>query len=112
MQDAWKITPQLKLTLGAREEVWQALNGFNVNSVAKAGTGTAGVPVPTLISNSTNQPALNSANFSPKAALSYDINKDWNVTGNFGQAYRYPTVSELYQNASSGTTASSVQIRI
>ena len=104
VQDAWKITPQLKLTLGAREEVWQALNGFNVNSVAKAGTGTTGVPVPTLISNSTNQPALNSANFSPKAALSYDINKDWNVTGNFGQAYRYPTVSELYQNASSGTT--------
>jgi iron complex outermembrane receptor protein len=104
VQDAWKITSQLKLTLGAREEVWQALDGFNVNSVAKTGTGTPGVPIPTLISNSTNQPALNSANFSPKASLSYDINKDWNVTGNFGEAYRYPTVTELYQNATSGTT--------
>jgi iron complex outermembrane receptor protein len=103
VQDAWKITSQLKLTLGAREEVWQALDGFNVNSVAKTGTGTPGAPVPTLISNSTNQPALNSANFSPKVSLSYDINKDWNVTGNFGEAYRYPTVTELYQNASSGT---------
>jgi iron complex outermembrane recepter protein len=104
VQDAWKITSQLKLTLGAREEAWQALDGFNVNSVAKTATGTPGVPIPTLISNSTNQPALNSANFSPKASLSYDINKDWNVTGNFGEAYRYPTVTELYQNASSGTT--------
>jgi iron complex outermembrane recepter protein len=103
VQDAWKITSQLKLTLGAREEVWQALDGFNVNSVAKTGTGTPGVPIPTLISSSTNQPALNSANFSPKVSLSYDINKDWNVTGNFGEAYRYPTVTELYQNASSGT---------
>jgi iron complex outermembrane receptor protein len=103
VQDAWKITPQLKLTLGAREEFWEALDGFNVNSVAKTG-GTPTVPVPTLMSSSTNQPALNSANFSPKASLSYDINKDWNVTGNFGEAYRYPTVTELYQNASSGTT--------
>jgi iron complex outermembrane receptor protein len=103
-QDAWKITSQLKLTLGAREEVWQALDGFNVNSVAKTATGTPSVPIPTLISNSTNQPALNSANFSPKVSLSYDINKDWNVTGSFGEAYRYPTVTELYQNATSGTS--------
>jgi iron complex outermembrane recepter protein len=106
IQDAWKITPQWKLTVGAREEVWQALDGFNVNSVPKAGTGTTGptgVPIPTLISNSTNQPGLNSVNFSPKASLSYDPNKEWNFTVNFGEAYRYPTVTELYQNASSGT---------
>jgi iron complex outermembrane receptor protein len=103
IQDAWKITSQWKLTLGAREEVWQALDGFNVNSVAKAGTGTTGVPIPTLMSNATNQPGLNSANFSPKASVSFDPNKQWNFTANFGEAYRYPTVTELYQNASSGT---------
>ena len=103
-QDAWKITSQLKLTLGAREEVWQALDGFNVNSVALLG-GTPTTPIPTLHSVPTSQPGLNSANFSPKASLSYDINKDWNVTGNFGEAYRFPTVTELYQNASTGTTA-------
>jgi iron complex outermembrane receptor protein len=28
------------------------------------------------------------------------LNKDWNVTGSFGEAYRYPTVTELYQNIS------------
>ena len=104
VQDAWKITPQLKLTLGAREEAWQALNGFNINSVATAGGSPTMFVMPTLKSMPTTQPGINSANFSPKASLSYDINKEWNVTGNFGEAYRYPTVTELYQNASSGTT--------
>lgn len=45
-----------------------------------------------------NQPELNSTNFSPKASLSYDLSKYWNITASFGQAYRYPTVTELYQN--------------
>jgi iron complex outermembrane receptor protein len=52
-----------------------------------------------------NQPALSSTNFSPKASLSFDPNKDWNVTANFGEAYRYPTVTELYQNVTVGGVA-------
>ena len=100
VQDAWKIEPNLKLTLGGRLETWQALDGFNINSVPKAGTGTPASPIPVLSSTTTNQPGLNSANFSPKASLSYDPNKDWNITANFGESYRYPTVTELYQNVS------------
>lgn len=91
VQDAWKIVPNLKLALGGRLENWDAINGFNLNTVA---TG-AGVITSTT---SINQPSLNATNFSPKASLSYDVNKDWNVTANFGEAYRYPTVTELYQN--------------
>ena len=92
VQDAWKILPNLKLTLGGRLETWQALNGFNVNTTANATTG--------MITSTAalNQPGLNSTNFSPKASLSYDPNKEWNITANFGEAYRYPTVTELYQN--------------
>jgi iron complex outermembrane receptor protein len=93
VQDAWKIVPNLKLTLGGRLETWRALDGFNVNtSTTSAGGITSSIP--------TIQPELNSINFSPKASLSYDPNKDWNITTNFGEAYRYPTVSELYQNVS------------
>jgi iron complex outermembrane receptor protein len=91
VQDAWKIQPNLKLTLGGRFEAWEAVNGFNLNtttSAAGAITSTAAI----------NQPGLQSTNFSPKASLSYDPNKEWNITANFGQAYRYPTVAELYQN--------------
>jgi iron complex outermembrane receptor protein len=105
VQDAWKIIPTVKLTLGGRLESWQALNGFNLNSSAAPGTGTTTNPIPTLTTASQMQPGLNSTNFSPKASLSYDPNKDWNVTANFGEAYRYPTVTELYQNISVGGVA-------
>ncbi len=90
-QDVWRIIPTVKLTFGGRLETWRALDGFNLNTSATS----AGV----ITSTSTiNQPELASTNFSPKASLSYDPNKDWNVTANFGEAYRYPTVTELYQN--------------
>ncbi len=92
-QDAWRILPNLKLTLGGRLETWQAQDGFNLNTTATS----AGVITSTA---TINQPELTSTNFSPKASLSYDLNKDWNVTASFGQAYRYPTVTELYQNIS------------
>ena len=90
-QDAWKIVPTLKLTLGGRLETWRALDGFNVNTATTA----AGVITSTTAAN---QPELSATNFSPKASLSFDPNKDWNMTANFGEAYRYPTVTELYQN--------------
>jgi iron complex outermembrane recepter protein len=96
VQDAWKIQPNLKLTLGGRFEVWEASNGFNINTTTNSATGAITASFPT------NQPTLNSTNFSPKASLSYDPNKEWNITTNFGQAYRYPTVGELYQNVSAG----------
>ena len=102
-QDAWKLTSNAKFTLGGRLETWRAFDGFNLNTIASA----AGA----ITSTSTfNQPSLNSTNFSPKVSLSWDINKDWNVTGSFGEAYRYPTVTELYQNVSitTGTTAVTV----
>ena len=98
LQDAWKIIPGLKLTLGGRLETWRALDGFNVNTT----TTTAGVITSTA---AVNQPGLNSTNFSPKASLSFDPNKDWNITANFGEAYRYPTVTELYQNITVGGVA-------
>ena len=98
LQDAWKIVPALKLTVGGRLESWRALDGFNINSTATSGTGTPANPIPTLAAASQMQPELSSTNFSPKASLSYDPNKEWNFTANFGEAYRYPTVTELYQN--------------
>lgn len=98
LQDAWKIAPSLKLTLGGRLENWRALDGFNIGSNVAAGTGTTAVPIPVITPVQKNQPELGSTNFSPKASLSFDPNKEWNVTASFGEAWRYPTVTELYQN--------------
>jgi iron complex outermembrane receptor protein len=86
----------LKLTLGGRLENWRAFDGFNINTTTNAAGGITST-VPTV------QPGLNSTNFSPKASLSFDPNRDWNITANFGEAYRYPTVTELYQNVAVGT---------
>ena len=97
-QDAWKFAPNWKLTLGGRLESWQAIDGYNVNTLASSSTGVV------TSSSIINQPDLHSTNFSPKASLSFDLNKDWNMTANFGEAYRYPTVTELYQNATVGST--------
>jgi len=79
-QDAWRFAPGLKLTLGGREEAWRAFDGFNLSG------GTAIV-----------QPTLDAQRFSPKASLEWQASQDWVVTASFGQAYRFPTVSELYQ---------------
>ena len=76
---------------GGRWESWRAFDGFNLNTTTVSTTGA--ITGTTTI----NQPTLSAARFSPKAALSYEPNKDWQVTGSFGVANRFPTVTELYQ---------------
>ena len=95
-QDAWKFAPQFKLTLGGRWETWRAFDGFNLTTTTNA-AGTI------LTTSAINQPTLSATRFSPKASLSWDPNQDWNVTGSFGVANRFPTVGELYQTATIGT---------
>jgi len=91
-QDAWRLAPTLKATLGGRYETWQAYGGYNF---AVAGNGTS-FPV--------TQPALDKSGFSPKASLTWDVSDLWLVTGSFGKALRFPTVGELYQNVQTGST--------
>jgi iron complex outermembrane receptor protein len=96
VQDAWRFAPQFKLTVGGRWESWRAFDGFNLNTTTASTTGA--ITGTTTI----NQPTLSAARFSPKAALSYEPNKDWQVTGSFGVANRFPTVTELYQSVTAG----------
>jgi iron complex outermembrane receptor protein len=87
LQEAWSFAPGWKLTVGGRGETWRAYDGFNVaGSIAAA------------------QPELGSTNFSPKASLWWQIDDAWSAKASFGQAYRYPTVAELYQVVSTGPT--------
>jgi iron complex outermembrane receptor protein len=82
-QDAWRLLPLLTLTLGGRYERWRASNGVNYSQSPTIG------PV--------NQPALTSNKFSPKAALAFEIDPHLTARLSFGQAWRFPTVGELYQ---------------
>ncbi|MDB5503578.1 MAG: TonB-dependent receptor [Tardiphaga sp.] len=96
IQDAWKFAPDFKLTLGGRLENWNASEGFNLATIQTASGGITGT-------TSVNQPELNATRFSPKASLSWTPSAQWEVTGSFGQAYRFPTVTELYQIVQTGS---------
>ena len=87
LQDVWRFAPDWTTTLGARYEWWRAFDGFNYSLT------------PPL---SVNQPDLSAAKFSPKAALAWQITPEWLATGLFGVAYRFPTVTELYQAIATG----------
>ena len=79
-QEAWKFAPGFRAILGGRMEQWHAFDGYNY-------TGGVGA----------NELGRKSTGFSPKATLEWQINPVWAASFNFGQAWRYPTVAELYQ---------------
>ena len=83
VQDKWQFNPHWALTLGAREEFWEATDGNNSKS---------GVPV--VVANYQDKSANK---FSPKISLSFEPQPAWGFRAAFGQAFRFPTVTELYQ---------------
>jgi iron complex outermembrane recepter protein len=94
LQDAWRFAPHFKLTLGGRWESWTAYDGFNLTTTTTNSGPAAGA---ILTTSSLSQPTLNANRFSPKASLTWEPDKHWQVTGSFGVANRFPTVAELYQ---------------
>jgi iron complex outermembrane receptor protein len=83
IQDAWRLSEPLTLTIGGRYEWWRAYDGANYSQSPAIG------PI--------KQPTLRADKFSPKAALAYAIDPNLTLRLSFGQAWRFPTVGELYQ---------------
>ncbi|MFP3249079.1 MAG: TonB-dependent receptor, partial [Paraburkholderia sp.] len=79
-QDAWRFLPRWKLVYGVRYEDWQAYDGSQA-------LGATRLPY----SDVSDQ------HFSPKASLSFDVSNDLTLRASIGRAYRFPTVSELFQ---------------
>jgi iron complex outermembrane receptor protein len=88
-QDRLSLGSDFQLTLGARYEWWRADRGFNFSAA------------PAL---AVNQPRLAQKSLSPKASLRWQSGPHWSLTLSAGQAYRFPTVSELYQAIATGPT--------
>jgi iron complex outermembrane receptor protein len=78
-QDAWRLLPAVTLTFGGRYEWWKAYDGI-----------LSQAPEP-------SQPKLSSNRFSPKVSLAWSPRQDWMIRASFGEAWRFPTVGELYQ---------------
>jgi iron complex outermembrane receptor protein len=81
-QDGWKPLPGVTLTLGGRYEWWRATDGENFS-----------IPM----GGAVFQPGRSAHRFSPKATLAWQPQPAWTVRLSFGQAWRFPTVGELYQ---------------
>jgi len=88
LQDAWRFAPDWKLVAGGRWEHWKAYDGSNFNS---------GNPVGFRQLNYADRAQ---SDFSPKLSLSFQPANDWLLRASFGKAYRYPTVSEIFQTIS------------
>ena len=88
-QDEIRLAPALKLTLGGRQEWWRAYGGFNTTLNA-------------TVNKTIAQDERSFAAFSPKASVEYTIAPALTARLSAGQAFRMPTVGELYQTVTSG----------
>lgn len=86
-QDAWRFAPAWRAVIGGRYEWWQADHGRRTVGAA-----------------SIDYERRTESTFSPKAALSFDVNDDWTLKASIGRAVRMPTVSELFQGGINTTT--------
>ncbi|SDY53888.1 iron complex outermembrane recepter protein [Collimonas sp. OK242] len=90
-QDAWQMRQLWKLTYGLRYEDWRAYDGVRaINAAAQR--------------YSIGYDSRNLSYWSPKAALSYKASSDLTIRFSTGRAYRFPTVSELFQGSLTGST--------
>jgi len=93
VQDKWQISPEWALTLGGRQEHYEAYDGINQNTT-----------------NLARYEDRSRNTFSPKASLSFEPTPAWGFRAAFGKAYRFPTVTELFQQLTLGTAPAPVTI--
>lgn len=96
VQDKWQINPQWALTLGGRAEHWAASDGQNKTTIANQ----------LKVADYQN---VSETRFSPKVSLSFEPVPAWGFRAAFGQAFRFPTVTEMFQPLQNGATAYFVQ---
>lgn len=90
LQDEWKFAPRFNLITGVRQERWQATEGQIYST--------------TLGQNSFE--GRKESGTSPKVTLAWQATPDWNIRGSLGKAFRFPTVTELFQTETKGSTTS------
>jgi iron complex outermembrane receptor protein len=89
-QDVWAFAPGWTLTPGLRWEKWRAADGTRSRDFTAAGTTTR---VTTLY------PERAQSALSPKVALAWKPAPAWNARLSLAEAYRFPTVGELFQGS-------------
>jgi len=85
LQDAWQLADRWRLTTGARYEQWRAFGGSRANATAMIG-----------------YPERKETHTSPKASLAFEASENVTLRLSGARAYRFPTVSELFQGSFNG----------
>lgn len=86
-ENGFDLGDTVQLTLGARYEWWRAYGGRNFSLAPALDVA---------------QPGQSADGISPKATLRWLPARGFSLALSAGQAYRFPTVSELYQAISTG----------
>lgn len=86
-QDAWRLDARWKLTAGLRYERWRAFDGARATTLSAQ-----------------DYAGRKQSAWSPKAALAWQASPDLLLRAALGRAWRFPTVSELFQGSLSGST--------
>ncbi len=94
-QDKWQFNPKWALTFGGRLEHWEANDGQN-----RVTSGTL---------RTVKYRGHTEDKFSPKISLSFEPQPEWGFRASLGQAFRFPTVSEMYQLLQNGASNYYVQ---
>jgi iron complex outermembrane receptor protein len=105
LQDAWDFANKWNLTAGGRVENWDAYDGLNTSTVNLGSNNS-----PNYVLKTIHQADMNSVNFSPKGKLTWNPFETVRLGASIGQAYRYPTASELFQTSTLGTGSGSTVV--
>jgi len=96
IQDAWDFHKDWQLTLGGRLENWHAFDGYNASTLPVV-RNARGVITDRGGLRGINQADRNDLHFSPKFKLSWQPMDRVKIGASVAQAYRFPTVTELFQ---------------
>lgn len=95
-QDSWDFHKDWNLILGGRLENWHAFDGYNAVASGAVRNANGVITNPGRLAE-INQADRNDLHFSPKFKLSWKPMERVQIGASVAQAYRFPTVTELFQ---------------
>jgi iron complex outermembrane receptor protein len=106
-QDVVRLTEALKLTVGWRAEHFETWEGSQVVRVASCTAGNGAVCLPNgdgSFNKSVAYPRRTLTGQSPKASLTWIVNRNLLLRSSYGRGVRFPNVEELYNGTVTATS--------